>query len=190
MPVVAICGCHSEVREFLSESAFLAHVQTVHPEMVADEASASSGKARDKAHIIARAKMHGVTDRLPQGWGPNKDSASSVLIDCPECARVFLDEWGLIDHADAVHTFNDIERMVSEAVRENYAKRGDYEASPPVSATWAWVVDVSEDWVVFTVEKDTDSTLFKASYTILDNTVTLGSPTEVTRKTVYEAISS
>ena len=114
--------------------------------------------------------------------------ATPYLVTCPhlDCERAFLDPVTLQDHADAVHTFDDIERLVSEEVREVFAKRGDYEAKPPVGATWAWVRDLSTDWVVFVVEKDTDSKLLKAPYSILDNEVTLGEAIEVVRKTVYE----
>lgn len=115
---------------------------------------------------------------------------SEFCVPCcePECERAFLTFGQMIDHAEAVHTFSDIERMLREAVREKYGRPGDYHASPPVPAVWAWVEDVADDWVVFTVEESTETTLYKASYSILDNSVTLGDPVEVRRRTVYEPV--
>ena len=115
-------------------------------------------------------------------------SDASVLCYDEACERAFFEFDQMIEHAEAVHTFSDIERLVSEAVREKFAKRGDYNAKPPKSATWAWVQDLAEDWVVFIVEKDTDTTLFKAEYSITEGAVTLGDPVEVRRKTVYEPV--
>jgi len=112
-----------------------------------------------------------------------------VVACCEEgCERAFLDFDKMVEHAEAVHTFNDIERLVSEAVREKYSKQGDYNAKPPKPAIWSWVVDTATDWVVFTVEKGSDMTLYKASYSITDGAVTLGDPVEVKRRTVYEPI--
>lgn len=108
----------------------------------------------------------------------------------PDCERAFLEFERMVEHAEAVHTFNDIERLVSEAVREKYSKPGDYNKKPIVPAVWSWVVDTATDWVVFTVEKGSDMTLYKASYSITDGVVTLGDPVEVKRRTVYEPVKS
>lgn len=145
----------------------------------------AKNKPQAKALIIRRARALGKTSLLPSGW-----LGDSAQIACPEgdCVRVFLHENLLFEHAEAVHTFDDIQRMVAEKVRDSYAKPGNYKASPPVGATWAWVQDLADDWVVFMVEKDNDSTLYKASYSITDNDVTLGTVTEVVRRTVYETV--
>lgn len=104
------------------------------------------------------------------------------------CDRRFLTTSQMFEHAEAVHTFEDIRRMVAEAVREKYGKEGDYKASPVVPSVWAWIDDLADDWVAFVVESGTESTLYKSSYTILDNVVTLGDPVEVRRRTVYEPV--
>lgn len=149
----------------------------------------AKNKAATKAFIIRRAKALGATKLLPKGWMSSEDKAHLGTIGCPECDRAFLHEDLLLEHAEAVHTFDDIQRLVSEAVREKYYVRGDYKADPPVPSVWAWVQDLAEDWVVFSVEKDGDTTLYKASYSITDSVVTLGSPTEVQRRTVYEPVN-
>lgn len=116
---------------------------------------------------------------------------SSGLLTCPagECVRSFRDRARLMEHAEAVHTFDDIRRLVSEAVREKYGRQGDYKATPIVPAVWVWVDDLADDWVVFMVEEGTESSLFKAAYSILDNSVTLGEPVEVRRRTVYDPVT-
>ncbi len=112
-----------------------------------------------------------------------------------DCGRTFRGLDALKDHAEAVHTFSDTERLVSEAVRERYGRRGDYRAEPPIPSIYCWVNDIATDWVVFTVEGggsgQINETLYKASYTIDENnTVTLGDPTEVVRRTVYEPVTA
>jgi len=150
----------------------------------------AKNKGATKAFIIRRAKALGATKLLPQGWLGSNDKAHhmTTTIECPDCDRTFLHEDALFEHAEAVHTFDDIQRMVSEAVREKYYRRGDYKADPPVESIYAWVSDLADDWVVFQVEKGGDSTLYKASYSIIDAAVTLGAPTEVVRRTVYEPV--
>ena len=148
----------------------------------------AKNKAAAKAHIIRRAKALKATNLLPKGW-----LGDSAGIECPadDCSRHFQDEMGLVEHAEAVHTFSDTERLVSEAVREKYGRRGDYKATPPVSSIYVWVNDMAADWVVFTVEGgDTqiNETLYKASYSIVDGVVNLGEPVEVKRRTVYEPV--
>lgn len=128
---------------------------------------------------------------------PNQDAASlAVLVDTAvvtcrahDCGRSFSGLKRLLDHAEAVHTFDDIRRMVSDEVREQYWKPGNYQASPPIPTVYVWVDDLSTDWVVFQVEEGGDSTLYKASYSILDRKVTLGEPVEVVRRTVYEPVN-
>lgn len=114
----------------------------------------------------------------------------------PECAgadgrgRPFFGLHALGEHAEAVHTFDDIRQLLRETIREKYNKQGDYNASPPIPGTWSWIEDLSADWVVFTVEHGEDSTLYQADYEISDsNDVTLGKPVEVVRRTVYDPVT-
>lgn len=150
-------------------------------------------KARAKAHIIKRARALGLTSLLPNGWLKKSDASSGageiVTISCPECVerpREFLDENALYEHAEAVHTFDDTRKLVNEKVRETYKQKGDYKLNIPY--IYCWVEDMATDWVVFRVEKGEDSTMYKASYSITDTTVTLGDPYEVVRRTLYEKV--
>lgn len=120
------------------------------------------------------------------------DQASvGELFPCVEeaCDRKFLTIGPMFEHAEAVHTFDDVRQLVSEAVRESYGRKGDYRANPPIPSVFAWIADLAEDWVVFTVESDNDITLYKASYSITDGVVSLGQATEVRRRTVYEPVT-
>lgn len=149
--------------------------------------------ARAKAFIIRRAKALGATNLLPAGWlGKKKsDSAGAAgpeLIDCPECERAFLHEDVLLDHAEAVHTFGDVQRIVSEAVRERFGKK---RTASDKNYIYVWVEDLADDWCVFTVEGNAVSTTYKIPYTLGgdDNlSVTLGDPYEVRRRTVYDKV--
>lgn len=113
-------------------------------------------------------------------------------IECFEevCERAFLNFDKMIEHAEAVHTFDDIRMMVREVIREKYGRSGDYQAVPPVPSIWTWIEDLADDWVVFSVEESNDTKLLKASYSIVDNNVTLGEPVEVRRRTVYDAVNT
>ncbi len=107
----------------------------------------------------------------------------------PGCTRAFLDVAALTDHAEAVHTFNDIRDSVNDAVRAKYRKPADPTALPAEPSVWVWVADIADDWVVFELNSAGNSSLQKASYTIDDSgAVTLGTPVEVRRKTVYEPV--
>lgn len=179
----------------------------------------SKNKAATKAHIIRRAKALGLTKLLPSGWGSkdkamrddayidhlleaarqaagNADLAGSgyqttqVTCFAPECGRTFFGMDRLQDHAEAVHTFEDIRRILAEYIREEFGRTGDYKATPPVPGIWTWIDDLAADWVAFVVEEGNDSKLLKASYTIVDGNVTLGEPTEVRRRTVYEPVNT
>lgn len=105
------------------------------------------------------------------------------------CGRQFLSVDLLQDHADAVHTFDDIRRAVQDAVRDKFGSQGTVGPNEP--RVYVWVADLAEDWVVFELDvTGGDTSLQKASYTILDGNVTLGEPVEVTRRTVYEPVNS
>jgi hypothetical protein len=116
--------------------------------------------------------------------------ASIELIDCPEpdCGRTFLDEDRLTEHAEAVHTFGDVERIVNEAVREKFGKK---RTAADKNYIYVWVNDIADDWCVFTVEGNAANTTYKIPYTLGgdDNlAVTLGEPYEVRRRTVYDKV--
>lgn len=107
----------------------------------------------------------------------------------PNCGRSFLDQARLSDHAEAVHTFDDIRAMVCEELREEYIGTdpdGDGDAIRDL-----WIVDIAADWVVFQAIEGTnggDYELYKVGYAIdADNNVTFaGDPVEVIRRTVYD----
>lgn len=109
----------------------------------------------------------------------------------PDCGRAFLDKLSLADHAEAVHTFDDIRQQVSEAVREKFGSgnAADFPPSPNTPRVYTWVQDIADDWVVFQKETPDDCKLFKSSYAIDgDGNVTLGDPVEVQRQTVYTPV--
>lgn len=113
----------------------------------------------------------------------------------PECSdsagngRPFFGVDKLREHAEAVHTFDDIRRLLSDFLREKFGKTGDYNAEPPIPGIWVWIDDLADDWVVFSKEEGNESTLLKADYSIDDkNQVTLGTPVEVVRRTVYDPV--
>lgn len=146
----------------------------------------TTSSAHDRAlvdHLVGVAKRENRAD-----WS----NANSARVTCraEQCGREFRDLAALQDHAEAVHTFDDIRRMVRDAVADKYNVEGDYRATPVLPGTWTYVEDLATDWVVFFKETGSDSSLFKSSYSITDGVVTLGEPVEVTRRTVYEAVSS
>ena len=134
-----------------------------------------------------------VTHLLDQAMTENRqDSANNAKLSCraADCGREFRNLDRLRDHAEAVHTFEDIRRILAEYIRETYGKRGDYKADPIVPAIWTWIDDLAADWVVFMVEEGNDSKLLKASYTLVDGNVTIGEAIEVRRRTVYEPVKT
>jgi hypothetical protein len=131
------------------------------------------------------------------------DMASSAGIECYDetCARSFRDLALMeghallvhegektIERAEAVMTFDDTRKIVHEYIREKFGRTGDYQASPPVPGIWTWIEDMAADWVVYTVEEGNESTLYRASYSIVDGVVNLGEGVEVRRRTVYEPV--
>lgn len=103
------------------------------------------------------------------------------------CERHFISDVAMLDHAAAVHSFDDIRRLVADAIRDKYNRKGDYRANPSIPSVYTWVADLAEDWVVFEYE-DTGADTWKASYSIVDNVVTLGEPIQVARRTIYEPV--
>lgn len=142
---------------------------------------------RTKNSEYAKVLVH---QAYSEGFNPKtgiQELADKTSVTCrdPDCGRNFRGLRALQEHAESVHTFNDIQRMLSEVVREKYGK--PYSDGNP--GTYVWVEDVSDDWVVFCVEAPKDSSLQKASYSIDGTDVTLGESTEVVRRTVYEAVA-
>jgi hypothetical protein len=102
------------------------------------------------------------------------------------CDRTFLDMALLQEHAESVHTYSDIERAVSVAVRAAYGR----ERTPVSPSVFTWVNDLTDDWVVFSVEGDTTTKLLKVGYSMDEaGVVTLGEAVEVQRKTVYVPVA-
>ena len=101
------------------------------------------------------------------------------------CTRTFIDRALLQEHADAVHTFDDIRQIVSEELREAFGVADTRPGGD--SCVYVWIEDLAEDWVVYTQETSNSGALMKVSYVLSpDNDVTFGTPFEVVRKTVYE----
>jgi len=103
------------------------------------------------------------------------------------CERHFISDVAMLDHAAAVHSFDDIRRLVSDALRDKYNRRGNYNVTPPIQSVYTWVVDLADDWAVFEYE-GSGSDYWKSSYSIVDGIVTLGEPVQVARRTVYEPV--
>lgn len=120
----------------------------------------------------------------------NDVANKGLLVPCYEesCVREFYVPSAMYEHAEAVHTFDDLRKLVHEVIREKYGRTGDYHASPPVPGIWTWIEDMATDWVVFTVEEGNETTLYRSSYVVVDTEVTLGEPVEVRRRTVYEPV--
>jgi hypothetical protein len=115
------------------------------------------------------------------------DKAHLGVLSCPEdnCDRTFLDSARLMDHAEAVHTFNEQRALVQCALREKYSSEND----PLRSPKWVYVADQADDWVVFEVEGGGDWALYKSSYSIgTDTSVTLGDAVKVVARTIYEPL--
>lgn len=133
--------------------------------------------------------------KLREQLGTDSASVGIHCLDFAGCERTFVSAEAMLDHAEAVHTFSDVEELVRDAVRDKYNRDGNAQATPPVPYVYAWCRDFATDWVVFEMNKGgagrkENSTLYKASYSITDGKVTLGEPVEVVRKTVYEAVAN
>lgn len=141
-----------------------------------------------KAHIIKRAKALKAMFLLPKGWA--SDAAMNMHY-CPDplCERAFLDVALLHEHAEAVHSFGDIRQILSQAVQEKFGRKNDPQATPPKGGVWTCVVDLADDWVVFSASGDQREYLLKATYTMdADDVVKFAAPQEVVRRTVYDVV--
>lgn len=107
----------------------------------------------------------------------------------PDCGRAFLDKASLLEHAEAVHTFDDVRQTVAEAVREKWGSKGNGQNGEP--RVYVWLADIADDWCVFQLEvSGGDTSLQKVSYGITDGEVNFGEAYEVTRRTVYERVGA
>lgn len=135
----------------------------------------ASNKAAAKRHIMKRARALGATNLLPDAW--KKGDKAMSLLECSHegCARKFVDEAALHDHAESVHTLSERRSLVAKAVRTVHGKE-------------AFLIDLSDDWLVYDVWSEGQGyTMYRQSYK-LDNAgnVTIsGDPSEVVRKVTY-----
>lgn len=104
------------------------------------------------------------------------------------CGREFLSDSAAFDHAQAVHTFGDIQRVVQEALRQTFGREGNYNTTPSIPWEYCWINDIADDWVVFDIENGPSEGLWKVSYALTDADVTFGTPVEVHRVTTYEPV--
>ena len=109
--------------------------------------------------------------------------------EAPDCGRAFLDKASLVEHAEAVHTYDDVRQVVCDAVREKWGNNGNDARGEP--RVYVWLVDIADDWCVFQLEvSGGDTSMQKVSYAITDGEVNFGNPYEVVRRTVYEPVRS
>lgn len=104
------------------------------------------------------------------------------------CDRTFVDEALLQDHADSVHTYSQIETAVRDAVRAKWNR----DSTPSTPSVYAWVNDLTDTWVVFSVETASVNGLFQVDYLIDEaGTVTLGdAPVPVERRVIYVPVAA
>lgn len=140
-------------------------------------------KRQDSGYVqvlLRQARLEGGDDLAGTGIVKTK-----VTCRAPECGRHFFGLHALQEHAESVHTFDDIRQILNEFVREKFGRPGT-NSKPGI---YVWVNDIAEDWVVWSVEDAKDCALYKATYAIdADNKVTLGTPAEVVRRTVYDPV--
>jgi len=149
------------------------------------------GRAKDsgraKKHIIKRARALGLVALLPESWDVSEHIHTVACRD-DACAREFLTEQAMLEHAEAVHTFNDQRQIVQDALRETYGQKSNYSASPSQPGVYVWIRDQADDWVVF--ERETSgSDLWKVGYVIdPSNNVIFGEAVQVVQRTVFEPV--
>lgn len=135
----------------------------------------ASNKAAAKRHIIKRAKALGATDLLPDSWKSSDSAQEMTMITCSDCERQFFDQPSLDDHAEAVHTHNEVYEILNNAIESKFGRR-------------SYIHDVADDWVVFVTWSDysDDRKMLKVSYSMDDSgSVSFGDPSEVRRKISY-----
>lgn len=106
------------------------------------------GRAKDpakaKRHIIKRARALGLVKDLPEDWDVSEHEHTIACRD-EDCAREFLTEQAMNEHAAAVHTFDDLRQLVQDKVRDVYGQRSDYKNNVP--GIYTWIRDIADDWV-------------------------------------------
>lgn len=192
-----IVGCDTCERVFSDDASLWTHIEVVHlndPSIptATEEASVArtitTTATHDRAyasHLLREATKGMQTELAGLGL-----ELTSLTCHAPGCGRILRGVTSFQEHAEAVHTFDDIRRLVRDAVGDKYNKEGDYKATPSIPGIWTYVEDLATDWVVFFRESGNDSSLYKASYSIVDGVVQLGEPTEVVRRTVYDPVAS
>lgn len=95
-------------------------------------------------------------------------------VNCPTCPRTFMDEASLSDHAESVHTLSEKRSLVSRAVRAAHGKE-------------AYMVDLSDDWLIYDIYAEGEYKLYKQSYALdpSGNVKITGESKEVVRKIAY-----
>lgn len=124
------------------------------------------GKSEEQAFKIAHAAARRASDK--------KSGDKAMSVKCPTCPRQFMDEASLVDHAESVHTLSEKRALVSRAVRATHGKD-------------AYMVDLSDDWLIYDIYAEGEYKLYKQSYA-LDNSGNVkisGDPKEVVRKIAY-----
>lgn len=110
-------------------------------------------------------------------WSAAKKAQSgdkAMSTNCPTCPRTFMDETALADHAESVHTLSEKRSLVSRAVRAAHGKD-------------AYMVDLSDDWLIYDIYAEGEYKLYKQSYALDDsgNVKISGEAKEVVRKIAY-----
>jgi hypothetical protein len=99
----------------------------------------------------------------------------------PGCNRVFLDAAIRRDHADAVHSFDDITELIDDALQETFGTDGG-SGKPAIQV---WLEEIGDEWAVFASSDVKDGALRRVSYSITNGNVSFGVPVEVERQTVF-----
>ena len=116
-----IVGCDSCEREFNDDATLWTHIEVVHlndptiptiSEEVAMSRHITTSAAHDQAyleHLVMASISLTKADYAALGH----EVADKALCLAPECGRGFSSRDALRDHAEAVHTFDDIRRLVA-----------------------------------------------------------------------------
>lgn len=136
----------------------------------------NDGKTEEQAFKIAHAAARRAGDRDAVKNAKAGDSAQEMtMLKCGDCERQFFTEATLNDHAEAVHTHNEVHELLNLAIENKFGRR-------------SYLHDVADDWVVFVTWSDysDDRKMLKASYSLdEEGKVSFGEPSEVRRKTTY-----
>lgn len=171
----------------------------------------ASNKVAAKAHIMKRARALGLTKLLPSSWKSDSSEFDvcgqcktkplcegrgscikgvkdkSMFYDCSmsDCDRWFSTEKGLQDHAEAVHSHNEVEQLLRTALQTKL--QNELGTRP-----YVYIADAADDWVVYEVEGRGVALqkLLKSSYTIKNGVAEIADGIEVRRRTVYEPVKA